>query len=312
MKLVLYWSLGRACPGLLTERGVVDISAITRAGVSAQATMRDLIDQFEALRPALERAAQHGAAIPLAAVHLLPPLPRPGKILACIANYQEHDDQRQAPPLNMFLKNPDAVVGPGDLIRLPEFTEPWCFMHEAELALVIRGPAKSVPSNRWREAVFGYTGMIDVTARGEGRATWKKNSWLGKSFDTFAPLGPCIVTADEIPDPNQVRVQFWNDGQLRHDYNTSDMVHQVPAIVEFASTVMTLHTGDVLSCGTNHEGLGFLQDGEQIEMLIHGIGSLKLSVSDPLKRTWERGVYLGADSTNSAIVQARKVPDKAG
>jgi hypothetical protein len=90
------------------------------------------------------------------------------------------------------------------------------------------------------------------------------------------------------------------------------MVHRVPAIVEFASTVMTLQTGDVLSCGTNHEGLGFLQDGEQIEMLIHGIGTLKLSVSDPLKRTWERGVYLGADSTNPAVVQARKTQDKAG
>jgi len=312
MKLVLYWSLGQARPGLLTERGVVDISAIARAGASAQGTMQDLIDQFDSLRPALQQAAEHGPATPLASVHLLPPLPRPGKILACIANYQEHDDQRQAPPLNMFLKNPDAVVGPGDVIRLPEFNEPWCFMHEAELAIVIRGPAKSVPSARWREAVFGYTGMIDVTARGEGRATWKKNSWLGKSFDTFAPLGPCIVTADEIPDPNQVHVQFWNNGQLRHDYNTSDMVHRVPAIVEFASTVMTLQTGDVLSCGTNHEGLGFLQDGEQIEMLIHGIGTLKLSVSDPLKRTWERGVYLGADSTNAAVVQARKTQDKAG
>jgi 2-keto-4-pentenoate hydratase/2-oxohepta-3-ene-1,7-dioic acid hydratase in catechol pathway len=312
MKLVLYWSLGQARPGLLTERGVIDISAIAPAGTTAQITMQDLINQFESLRPELQRAAEFAPATPLAAVHLLPPLPRPGKILACIANYQEHDDQRQAPPLNMFLKNPDAVVGPEDVIRLPEFNEPWCFMHEAELAVVIRGPAKSVPSARWREVVFGYTGMIDVTARGEGRATWKKNSWLGKSFDTFAPLGPCIVTADEIPDPNQLHVQFWNNGQLRHDYNTSDMVHRVPAIVEFASTVMTLHTGDVLSCGTNHEGLGFLQDGEQIEMLIHGIGSLKLSVSDPLKRTWERGVYLGADSTNPAVVQVRKAQDKAG
>jgi 2-keto-4-pentenoate hydratase/2-oxohepta-3-ene-1,7-dioic acid hydratase in catechol pathway len=309
MKLVLYWCSGQARPGLLTARGVVDISAIVQAGTSAQLTMQGLIDDFESLQPALARVAEHGPATPLAETHLLPPLPRPGKILACIANYQEHDDQRQAPPLNMFLKNPDAVVGPGDVIRLPEFREPWCFMHEAELAIVIRGPAKAVPHERWRDAVFGYTGMIDVTARGEGRATWKKNSWLGKSFDTFAPLGPCIVTADEIPDPNQVRVQFWNNGQLRHDYNTSDMVHRVPAIVEFASTVMTLQTGDVLSCGTNHEGLGFLQDGEQIEMLIHGIGSLKLSVSDPLHRSWERGVYLGADSTNSAVVQAGKMKD---
>jgi 2-keto-4-pentenoate hydratase/2-oxohepta-3-ene-1,7-dioic acid hydratase in catechol pathway len=306
MKLVLFWTVGQVRPGILTERGVVDVSSIAPAAASPQLTMQELIDRFELLQPALLLAAEHGPATPLSAVHLLPPLPRPGKILACIANYQEHDDQRQPPPLNMFLKNPDAVVGPGDVIQLPEFTEPWCFMHEAELALVIRGPAKSVPSARWRDVVFGYTGMIDVTARGEGRATWKKNSWLGKSFDTFAPLGPCIVTADEIPDPNDVHVQFWNNGQLRHDYNTSDMVHKVPAIVEFASTVMTLHTGDVLSCGTNHEGLGFLQDGERIEMLIHGIGSLKLSVSDPLKRTWDRGVYLGADSTNPAVIQSRK------
>jgi 2-keto-4-pentenoate hydratase/2-oxohepta-3-ene-1,7-dioic acid hydratase in catechol pathway len=312
MKFVLYWSSGQPRPGMLTARGVIDLSALVRAGASAQLTMQSLIDDFELLRPALERHAEHGPATPLADVHLLPPLPRPGKILACIANYQEHDDQRQAPPLNMFMKNPDAVVGPGDVIRLPGITEPWCFMHEAELAIVVRGPAKMVAREHWRSAVFGYTGMIDVTARGEGRATWKKNSWLGKSFDTFAPLGPCIVSADELPDPNNVHVQFWNNGQLRHDYNTSDMVHRVPAIVEFASSVMTLQTGDVLSCGTNHEGLGFLQHGEQIEMLIHGIGSLKLSVSDPLHRTWERGVYLGADSTNAAVVQARMTQNNAG
>src|SRR6266446_8520926 len=88
-------------------------------------------------------------------------------------------------PLNMFLKSADAVIGPGDTIVLPEFTEPWIFMHEAELALVIKGPAKSVKRDNWRTAVFGYTGMIDVSARGEGRRTWKAGSWLGKSFDTF-------------------------------------------------------------------------------------------------------------------------------
>ena len=140
----------------------------------------------------------------------------------------------------MFLKNPDAVIGPGDTIVLPEFTEPWIFMHEAELALVIKGPAKKVKAENWRSAVFGYTGMIDVSARGEGRRTWKAGSWLGKSFDTFAPLGPCIATLDEIPNPNDVLVRFWVDGQLRHNYNTDDMEHLVPELVEFASTIMTL------------------------------------------------------------------------
>ena len=112
--------------------------------------------------------------------------------------------------------------------------------------------------------------MIDVSARGEGRRTWKAGSWLGKSFDTFAPIGPCIATLDEIPDPNDVHVQFWVDGQLRHNYNTDDMEHLVPELVEFATTIMTLNSGDVIACGTNHEGLGPLQDGEVVDFEIHG------------------------------------------
>src|SRR5213079_1031110 len=122
----------------------------------------------ERLRPGLERRARDGDRLPLSQVRLRPPLPRPGKILACIANYWEHGAM-EARALNMFLKNPDAVIGPGDTIELPEFTEPWIFMHEAELALVIKGPAKKVAKENWRSAVFGYTGMIDVSARGDGR-----------------------------------------------------------------------------------------------------------------------------------------------
>ena len=105
-----------------------------------------------------------------------------------------------------------------------------------------------------------------MSARGEGRRTWKAGSWLGKSFDTFAPIGPCITTADEIPDPNNVIVRFWDDGQLRHNYNTDDMEHRVPELVEFASSIMTLNSGDLIACGTNHEGLGALQDGERVEI----------------------------------------------
>jgi 2-keto-4-pentenoate hydratase/2-oxohepta-3-ene-1,7-dioic acid hydratase in catechol pathway len=295
-------------PGLLTDRGVVDITGLVRPGYTPQLVMQQIIDDFETLRPVLERAAAEAPAVALDQVRLGPPLPRPGKILACIANYWEHA-QREARPLNMFMKNPDAVIGPGDTIRLPEFTEPWAFMHEAELAVVIKGPAKQVKAADWRSAVFGYTCMIDVTARGEGRRTWPSNppmSWLGKSFDTFAPLGPCIVTADEIPAPNNLHVQFWNDGQLRHNYITDDMEHPVPEIIEFATTVMTLNSGDVLSCGTNHEGLGFLQDGETVRILIHGIGEMSLDVVDPLKRSWERGIYQGQDSTHHDAVRRHR------
>ena len=194
MKLVLFRSGdggdgGEAVPGLLTDRGVVSIASAVGKAYTPQLAMQGIIDGFDGLRPALERLAQTGEAQPLASVKLLPPLPRPGKILCCIANYWEHA-QREARALNMFLKNPDAVIGPGDTIVLPEFTEPWMFMHEAELAIVIKGPAKNVREENWRSAVFGYTCLIDVTGRGEGRRTWKAGSWLGKSFDTFAPIGP--------------------------------------------------------------------------------------------------------------------------
>ena len=309
MKLVLFQANGspNVLPGLLTERGVVDIANAVEHAHSAQATMKGIIDSFEQLRPALEKLAASGDALPMDSVRLRAPL-KPGKILACIANYWEHA-QREPRALNMFMKNPDAVVGPGDTIVLPEFTVPWIFMHEAELAIVIKGPAKMVKPADWRSAVFGYTCMIDVSARGEGRSTWPKGppaSWLGKSFDTFAPIGPCIVTADEIPEPNDVVVRFWNDGQLRHNYNTDDMEHRVPELIEFATTVMTMNSGDLISCGTNHEGLGSLQDGEKVVIEIPQIGRMELSVSDPLKRKWERGIYMGTDSTNPDAVKRHR------
>ena len=199
MKLVLFQMAGKrdVVPGVLTERGVVSVADAVPSSYTPQLTMAGIIDNFDTLRPALERLAKDRTALPLSDVQLRAPLPRPGKILACIANYWEHG-ALEARPLNMFLKSPDAVIGPGDTIVLPEFTEPWIFMHEAELALVVKGPAKMVKPENWRRAVFGYTGMIDVSARGEGRRTWKTGSWLGKSFDTFAPIGPCIATADEI------------------------------------------------------------------------------------------------------------------
>ena len=292
-------------PGAWVAEGVVPLTGCVRQGHNPQHTMECLIDDYDSLRESLVSHVARTVPIPHGQYRLGPPLPRPGKILCCIANYWEHE-QRERRDLNLFLKNPDAVIGPGDTIELPEFTEPWCFMHEAELGLVLRGPAKRVPQSRWREAVFGYTAFMDVTARGQGRTTWPSNrlmSWLGKSFDTFAPIGPCIVTADEIANPNQLHVRFWNDGQLRHNYNTDDMEYTVPEIIEFASQIMTLHSGNVIACGTNHEGLGFLQDGEQVKIEIEGIGAMELRVHDPLKRQWERGIYMGEDSTHHDAVR---------
>jgi 2-keto-4-pentenoate hydratase/2-oxohepta-3-ene-1,7-dioic acid hydratase in catechol pathway len=156
VKLVLFQAApqGEVTPGLLTGRGVVDISGAVTKGVTPQLTMQGIIDGFDRLKPALDKLAAEGRAVPLDQVQLKPPLPRPGKILCCIANYWEHA-QREARPLNMFMKNPDAVIGPGDTIMLPEYTVPYAFMHEAELALVIKGPAKMVKAADWKKAVFG-------------------------------------------------------------------------------------------------------------------------------------------------------------
>ena len=125
---------------------------------------------------------------------------------------------------------------------------------------------------------------------------------MGKSFDTFAPIGPCITTTDEIGDPNRLRVRFWNNGDLYHDYVTDDMEHRVPELIEFASMLMTLHTGNIIACGTNHECLGPLQDGEFCEIEVEKIGRMELRVRDPLKRRWERSVYLGPGSTHQEAV----------
>jgi 2-keto-4-pentenoate hydratase/2-oxohepta-3-ene-1,7-dioic acid hydratase in catechol pathway len=303
VKLVLFEEKsGPARPGVLTDSGVVDVSRVAdKLGpAGSQALMAGIIDNFESLRAGLDAAAAAGPALATSSLRLRAPLPRPSKILCCIGNYWEHA-QREPRQLNMFLKSPDAVIGPGDTVVLPRNTDPYVFQHEAELAIVFRGPAKDVGEANYLDAVFGYTCMVDVSARAEARSTWRAGSWMGKSFDTFAPLGPCIVTTDEITEPNSLAVKFWNNGDLRHDYTTDDMEHRVPELVAFATSIMTLNTGDVLSCGTNHEGLGPLQDGETGEIEIQGIGRMSINVSDPLKRTWERGIYKGENTTYRGV-----------
>ncbi len=293
---------GVTAPAIVVEGGFVALDDVVGAFGEPQRAMSTLISNFDDLRPDIDRAVATTAALAPNTVQLRAPLPRPTNMLCCIGNYWEHAD-RPPRPLNLYVKNSDAILDPGGEIVLPSTTEPWMFMHEAELGVVIKGPAKDVPREDWRDAVFGYTGVIDVSARGRGRRTWGQVSWMGKSFDTFAPIGPWITTADEIPDPQAVRIRFWNDGQLRHDYCTDDMEHGVDEIVALASAVMTLQSGDVIACGTNHEGLGAVQDGEQLDFEVEHVGRMSLTVSDPLGRRWERGVYLGEDSTNHAVAK---------
>ena len=131
--------------------------------------------------------------------------------------------------------------------------------------------------------------------------------FLGKACDGFKPIGPCVVTADEIEDPHTLQVQLWVDGVLRQDYNTSDMGHLIPECIAWFSSIMTLFPGDLLFMGTNHQQVGPLQDGETVELSIQEIGSFSFGVSDPLKRVWPKGVDLDVGEMVRGWIDAKRV-----
>lgn len=246
----------------------------------------DLITHWGELRAELEQRESAGGGTPLGDVRLRSPIVRPTKIICLIGNYREGTD-RPKQILDIFFKSPEAISGPGDTIVLPPH-EASIFHHEAELALVIGAEANSVPRDQAMDYVFGYTVFNDVSARGLGREG--SASFLGKSFDTFATFGPWIKTADEIGDPYNLHVTVHDNGELRQDYHTSDMERQIDELISYISSVTTLHPGDVICCGTNHQGLGAMQDGDEVRIGIDGIGSFTVHVQDEKKRQWERGV----------------------
>src|ERR1700716_2446572 len=209
MRLVTFESADHlATPGILTERGVISLSGVA-------ASLEEIIEHFEDLKSSMESISKNTG--PLYDVRLLAPLPRPGKILCATGGSGQ--------PLLMTLKSAESVIGPGETIQLPDVSAEWHFVPEAELGLVIRGPAKSVTSANWRSAVFGYTCVVDVMARGD--TTFGRDYWLAKA-DSLGPIGPCIVTADEIGDPNALRVQSFVNGAPLQDYFTSDAEFSVP------------------------------------------------------------------------------------
>ena len=164
------------------------------------------------------------------------------------------------------------------------------FHHEAELALVIGKEASCVSEAQALDHIFGYTTSVDVSARAPVDGEPPLPGEYGKSFDTFLPIGPAIVTADQIKDPNNLGVKYSVNGQLRQDYNTSDMEHSVAYLIASLSAVMTLKPGDLILCGTNHQGLGPLQDGDVGEIEIEDVGISFNHVVDEQKRTWPKAV----------------------
>jgi len=289
IKLVIF-DEGR--PGLLTERGVVDVSALVQP-LGGHDAMKALITRYEELKPELARLAAEGAAQPLAAVTLEAPVPG-AKLLAMGGNYREFG-HREPEPMWGFVKSTDAILGSGGTVVLPEI-DANIFHHEAELVVVFGRAGSNIPEAQALDYVFGYTAGVDVSARmppsgsGGGRDLTKMPLSAGKSYPTFAPLGPCIVPKDEVGDAEALDIKLWVNGELRPNYNTSDLAHSIAESIAFATAITPVEPGDVLYMGTNHQGLGALQDGDHVEMEISRIGRLTFNVVDPLGRRWPRGV----------------------
>ena len=279
MKLVLFEAGASPSWGLLTDHGVVGLGDVA-TGDSPQSALATLIDNFDAVRPRLE-SLQAGNATPLESVRLLAPVPRPGKILCTTAVYGSSDENRQ---LLLTLKSAESVVGPDDTVRLPVTAggTQWEFVPQTALALVMRGPTKSLGVDTWRSSVFGVTCGVDVMARGDEQLG--RDFWLAKS-DTLNPLGPCIVTLDELGDLDRLRVRSWQNGEPAQDFGIADASHSIGEQLELATTIMTLHSGDVVLCGTSVTGQRPLHDGDRFEVEIDGVGRMALSVAAPVAAT---------------------------
>lgn len=284
---------------LLDDDWVMDLRAVTARGArgTARAQPADYLEWFDLDGPwlsaarracsalvadssARDAARREGDLVPQAAVTLLAPVPRPGKIVCVGLNYRDHAAEARLPvpesPV-IFAKFATAILGPGAPIRLPASTRR--VDYEAELAFVIGRRAWHVPRERAMEHVLGFTNANDVSARDIQKLD---GQWVrAKSCDTFAPIGPAIVTLDEIPTPHALPIRLRLNGNVMQDSNTDQFVFEIPALVEFLSTTMTLEPGDVVFTGTP-PGVGFarqppvfLQPGDIVEVEIGGLGVLR-------------------------------------
>ncbi len=277
--------------GVIKGDSVVDVSSVVRdvPHTGPGNLISGLIERFADYRGRLDDAAKAGAGIPLAKVKLRPPLPKPGNIACMAVNYMEDGTRSEPAPINAFHKAATAVIGPGDTMVLPDVPAT-IFEGEAEIAVVIGKRTSKVSAAQAMNHVFGYVNFIDGSARGLPPAG--NTFFQMKSRDTFAPIGPYLVTADEIADPHKLQVRLWVNGTLKQNFNTTDMAHKIPRCIEWLSSIHTLEPGDILATGTNHRGLSSFMDGDKVELEVEGCGKLSFNVKDELKRTWARTTRL--------------------
>jgi len=273
--------------GVVKGDQVVDITDAVKdiPHIETRDLIIGLIARWDAYKAKVEKAAADGKGVALSGVRLRAPVPRPGNIDCMAVNYMEDGTLKEKPQINAFHKASNAIIGDGDTMVLPDAPAS-VFEGEAELALVIGKRATRVPQSEAMKYIFGYTGFIDGSARGlppPGNVFFQM-----KSRDTFAPIGPWIVTADEIADPQNLNITLTNNGAVMQKFNTNDMAHLIPRCIEWLSAIHTLEPGDIVATGTNHRGLNPFMDGDKIELTIEKVGTLHFNVKDEHKRTWAR------------------------
>ncbi len=283
MRFVTFEFAGQNRAGVLSgSDSVVDLSA---------AGFHSLLEFIESGAGAIAKAEKLLAAPPASSTHALDsvklraPIPRPRKLICVGLNYLDHARETGAeiPKVpTIFNKFATAVIGPGDNIVLPRVSHAPDF--EAEFAFVIGRGGRHIAAEDWAKHVFGYTMVNDISARDYQRAT---TQWLmGKTFDTFAPMGPWIVSTDEIQDPHDLDIQLEikapnTTPEVMQNSNTRELIFKIPDLIAFLSSVFTLEPGDIVSTGTP-AGVGFarkppryLRPGEELTVKVAGIGQLR-------------------------------------
>lgn len=261
---------------LKNGRSIVDVSETisSREVKGPERVIEEIIENFPTLRKEFERFVKRENAVPLSAVKLLVPIPRPSKCLAAFVNYLDRPDQRLENIPNEFCYKAPELVGPEGTIELADIPPVLVFHAEAELAYVIGRKVKNVKEEEAMNYVFGYVPFFDISARGLNRRT----QFLQKGQDTYGPCGPWITTEDEISDPHNLVVKSWVNGQPRQSYSTKDMAHKIPDQIAWLSRFVLLQPGDVVATGTHHAGLGPINNGDVLEIEIEGMGRARFFV----------------------------------
>jgi 2-keto-4-pentenoate hydratase/2-oxohepta-3-ene-1,7-dioic acid hydratase in catechol pathway len=277
--------------GVIEGNDVIDITKLLEdvPHVGPHDLIKGLIGQWPSYRPVIAEACKSGRRVPLESVRLRAPLLRPTNIDCMAVNYMEDGTRTEPAPINAFMKPSNSIIGNEETMVLPDVPAT-VFEGEAEVALVIGKRASNVKAADAMQYIFGYVNFIDGSARGLPPAG--NTFYQMKARETFTAIGPYIVTADEIADPHKLQIRLSVNGVVKQNFNTSDMAHKIPRCIEFVSSIHTLEPGDILATGTNHRGLNAFQDGDRVELETEGLGQLRITVRDDLKRTWSRETRL--------------------